>query len=104
MNINMNLLKSRYDDLETSLIKKLLQFLLPTKIRERIINNLLENYLNLSVRDFSKELYINSEELVEMYTNGMHIGSHGEFHDRWGILPKNKQIQEINNSMNFLEN
>lgn len=101
MNINMNLLKSRYDDLETSLIKKLLQFLLPTKIRERIINNLLENYLNLSVRDFSKELYINSEELVEMYTNGMHIGSHGEFHDRWGILPKNKQIQEINNSMNF---
>ena len=103
MKININLLKSRYDDLETSLVKKLLQFLLPEKVRHKILNNLIEKYLNLSVRDFSKKLYINSKELVEMYKDGMHIGSHGEFHERWGILSKNKQLQEINNSIKFFK-
>ena len=52
MKININLLKSRYDDLETSLVKKLLQFLLPKKIRQKILNNLVEKYLNLSMKDF----------------------------------------------------
>jgi peptidoglycan/xylan/chitin deacetylase (PgdA/CDA1 family) len=103
MNININLLKSRYDDLETSLVKKLLQFLLPEKVRHKILNDLVEKYLNLSVRDFSKKLYINSKELVEMYKEGMHIGSHGEFHVRWGILSKKKQLQEINNSIKFFK-
>jgi len=103
MKININLLKSRYDDLETSLVKKLLQFLLPEKIRQRILDNLVEKYLNLSIKDFSKKLYINSNNLVEMYNEGMHIGSHGEFHERWGNLSKNKQIQEINNSIKFFK-
>ena len=26
-----------------------------------------------------------------MYDEGMHFGSHGEFHERWGLLSKNKQ-------------
>lgn len=103
MKININLLKSRYDDLETSLVKKLLQFLLPKKIRQKILNNLVEKYLNLSMKDFSKKLYINSKELVEMYKDGMHIGSHGEFHQRWGTLSKNKQLEEINNSIKFFK-
>jgi peptidoglycan/xylan/chitin deacetylase (PgdA/CDA1 family) len=103
MKIDIGLLKSRYDNFETTLIKKLLQILLPEKIRQKILNNLVEKYLNLSVKDFSKKLYINSKELVEMYKDGMHIGSHGEFHHRWGTLSKNKQLEDINNSINFFK-
>ena len=73
MNISLNILKTRYDDLETSLIK-LLQYILPKKkLRLKIINNLLERYLNLSIKEFSKELYINSQDLKEMYDEGMHF-------------------------------
>lgn len=103
MNISLNILKTRYDDLETSLIKKLLQYILPKKLRLKIINNLLERYLNLSIKEFSKELYINSQDLKEMYDEGMHFGSHGEFHERWGLLSKNKQKKEMKNSIGFLK-
>ena len=103
MQINLKLLESRYDDIETSLVKKLLQYLLPQQIRQKILNSLFEKYLNLSVNDFSKQLYINSKDLSEMYAEGMHIGSHGEFHERWGILSRSRQLEEINNSIKFFK-
>ena len=46
MKIELNSLKSRYDDLETSLIKKLLQYILPYEIREKILNFWLKNILS----------------------------------------------------------
>lgn len=103
MKIELNSLKSRYDDLETSLIKKLLQYILPYEIREKILNFLVEKYLDLKIEQFSKELYINSDNLIEMHREGMHIGSHGEFHKRWGILSNELQLREINNSISYFK-
>lgn len=103
MKIDIKLLKSRYDDLETSLIKKLLQFILPKAIREKILDHLIRKYLDFSIKELSNELYINSQNLLEMQKEGMHIGSHGEYHVRWGNLPMSYQLKEMNNSIKFFK-
>ena len=103
MKIDIKLLKSRYDDLETSLIKKLLQFILPKAIREKILDHLIRKYLDFSIKELSNELYINSQNLLEMQKEGMHIGSHGEYHVRWGNLPMSYQLKEMNNSIRFFQ-
>tara|TARA_B100000787_G_scaffold167599_1_gene154700 strand:+ start:2657 stop:3619 length:963 start_codon:yes stop_codon:yes gene_type:complete len=103
LNIPLKELKTRYDDLETSLIKKLLQYILPVNIRTKIIDLLITKYLNMSMKDLSKELYMNKKELKELYDNGMHIGSHGEYHFRWGKLSEKEQTTEISNSIQFFK-
>jgi peptidoglycan/xylan/chitin deacetylase (PgdA/CDA1 family) len=103
LNFPFNKLKTRYDDLETSLIKALLQNILPKRIRTKILNTLCTRYLNMSIVDLAKELYLNKKELIELYDNKMHIGSHGEYHLRLGELTLKEQRKEILNSIKFFQ-
>lgn len=104
LKISSNTLRSRYDDLETSLIKKLLQHILPFKIRDKILNVLTQRYLDMNMKEFAKELYMDESQLVELYNNKMHIGSHGEYHYRWGKLNEKQQEAEIINPIKFFKN
>ena len=97
-------LKHRYDDRDIILIKGLLQFLLPEKLREKIINFLFAKILNKDVNEFSKELYMNKKQIKEMYVEKMDFGSHGVYHYRWQLLKKKEQENEIINSRRFFEN
>ena len=97
-------LKHRYDDRDIVLIKHLLQFFLPEKIREKIINFLFAKILNKDVNEFSKELYMNEKQIKEMYVEKMDFGSHGVYHYRWQLLKKKEQENEIINSRRFFEN
>ena len=103
MHIQLKEINSRYDDLDTSLIKKLLQYILPKDIRAKIINKLFNKIVGKSVTEFSSELYMNKENLTELYNEGMHVGSHGEFHTNWGKQNKQEQEKEILNSLNFFK-
>lgn len=100
-NINLN---SRYDDKDTILIKRLLQYYLPPKIREIVINELFVKITNKNLIEFSKELYMNCQNLKEMYSEKMSIGSHGNFHFWWQYLDEKEQENEIKNSISFLFN
>tara|TARA_B110000444_G_C18258735_1_gene330976 strand:- start:32 stop:511 length:480 start_codon:yes stop_codon:yes gene_type:complete len=96
-------MKSRFDSKETNIIKRLLQFYLPEKIRNKIMNLLFTKILNIELNDFSKILYMNKNQVKEMYSEKMCFGSHGDFHYFLGKLNKKDQEKEIKNSINFFK-
>lgn len=104
MNLNEINLKSRFDKPQVILIKRLLQYYLKPEIREKVSTLLFEKIINSNIKDFSKELYINSNEVKEMYSENMSFGSHGDKHLWWEYLSSRKQEQEINNSIKFYNN
>ena len=103
-NIKQINLESPYDDKETVLIKRLLQFYLPENVREKITNLLFANILNKSLEEFSKILYMNKEQVKLMYSENMSFGSHGDYHSWWEYLKKDDQEKEIKNSIKFFKN
>ena len=98
----INLVDS-YDNKETVLVKRLLQFYFPLKLRENICNFLFKKFLNKDLRDFSKELYMNKKQILEMNKYKMNFGSHGVNHFWWKYLNKYKQEKEIKESLNYFK-
>ena len=101
MNLEKINVKSRFDKPETIIIKRLLQFFLKTDIKEKVLNLLFEKIINKNIKDFSKELYLNTDEVIEMSSQKMSFGSHGDKHLWWEYLSKKKQEEEIDKSINF---
>tara|TARA_B100001057_G_scaffold135933_1_gene135416 strand:- start:946 stop:1884 length:939 start_codon:yes stop_codon:yes gene_type:complete len=97
------ILKGRYDDNKTILIKRLLQNHLPLPERERIVNKVFNYVLDIDEKDFSSSLYMNSKDIIELYNNNFTIGSHGYNHFWWGKINKNLQEEEIKKSINFFK-
>ena len=95
MNIDRMNLFNRWDDKETTLIKKLLQDHLPNKIRTKILNKLFENIMNENESSFSKKLYLNKKNIIEMKNNKMFFGIHGFNHKRLAKLNYSDQNDEI---------
>jgi len=95
--------KSRYDDKNTIIIKNLLQHYLPLKIRKKIINKLFESIIELDEKKFSKILYMNRKNIIEMYKDKMVIGSHGDYHLWWKKINYKSKLNEIRNSINFFK-
>lgn len=95
IDINKIDLNSRYDDPETILIKKLLQYYLPTKIRQSILNQLFDKVINKDLNSFAKTLYMNENNIKEMSQNNMHFGIHGDYHYWWKYLNESDQEKEI---------
>ena len=92
-----------WDNKETVLIKRLLQTHLPYKIRNIIINKLFSSIVDESEANFSKKLYMNKNNLIEMHKNKMTIGSHGVNHYWWKDLNYNRQLSEIEGSIDFFK-
>jgi peptidoglycan/xylan/chitin deacetylase (PgdA/CDA1 family) len=93
---------SRYDSADIMFIKSLLQFGLDEVLRKIITNNLFERIVGINEEIFSRELYMNIDQLKCMNRNGMHIGGHGYDHHWLGTLTSENQKKEIEKSMLFL--
>ncbi len=104
LNIEKINLISRYDDKETVLIKRLLQYYLPAPYRGKIVNKVFEEIVNKSEKQFSKILYMNENNIKELYQNNFTIGSHGYEHNWWGKISNKNQELEIIKSLNFFKN
>jgi peptidoglycan/xylan/chitin deacetylase (PgdA/CDA1 family) len=94
---------SRFDDKETTLIKRLLQTHLPLKIREKITNDIFKSILNYDEKDFAKKIYMNKNHLIEMNKNNMTIGSHGYNHFWWKNINYKDQLLEIKKSIEYFK-
>ena len=64
-------------------IKRMLQTELPAEIRKKIVHELFDKYVGVEESVFSKELYVNKEQVMHMHRHNMHIGIHGYNHSRW---------------------
>lgn len=95
----------RYDSKEVRFIKQLLQYGLPKKIREQVLEELFQRYVlkdKISETEFSKSLYLNKEQLQEMRSNGMYIGLHGYSHQWLGEMQRDEVEEEIKESCRVL--
>ena len=98
----INLL-SRYDDKKTILIKRLLQNHLPLPYRKKIVDKIFKHIVNYSEEEFSKILYMNNNNIQELYKNNFSIGTHGYNHYWWEKINKNEQEIEIKKSINYFK-
>lgn len=93
---------SRYDPADVIFIKRLLQVELDEALRNIITNNLFEKIVGINENSFSREIYMDIEQIKCMRRNGMHFGSHGYDHYWLGSLTREKQKIEIEKSIAFL--
>jgi peptidoglycan/xylan/chitin deacetylase (PgdA/CDA1 family) len=103
INIDKINLSSRYDDKKTILIKRLLQNYLPLPYRKKIVGKIFEHIVNYNEDEFSKILYMNENNLQELYKNNFSLGSHGYNHFWWEKINKNEQEIEIKSSINYFK-
>jgi peptidoglycan/xylan/chitin deacetylase (PgdA/CDA1 family) len=94
---------NRYDNKELILIKNLLQFILPKKIRNEINDYLFKKYVTNDIENFRKKLYLDKNHIREMLSNGMHFGSHSSNHEWMQYLDYTNQEKEIIKSIKFLQ-
>jgi len=94
---------SRMDTKDVIFIKRLLQVELVEELRIKIIDILFDKYIGMSENAFSRELYMNEEQLSHMLGSGQHIGNHGYNHYWWDSLNEEELIQELDLSVSFLK-
>lgn len=96
---------NRWDIKEVIFIKRLLQVELDETLRGILTDRLFDKYVlrgDVSEDAFSRELYMNVDQMRVMVKCGMHIGAHGYNHYWLGHLPKEKQLSEMEKSLNFI--
>jgi len=94
--------ENTYDTKEVIFIKRLLQVELIEELRIKIIDTLFEKYVGMNEASFSRELYMNEEQLKHMLRSGQHIGNHGYNHYWWNSLTKEEMREELDLSIAFL--
>lgn len=94
--------KGRFDTKEVVFIKRLLQSELEYNLRKKITSRLFERYVGIDECSFSRELYMNNDQIKCMKRNGMHIGNHGFNHFRLNTLSREEQEKEIYSSLQYL--
>ena len=94
--------RNRFDTPEVVFIKCLLQRELPVDIRNRITDDLFQKTVGMSESAFSRELYMNADQIRCMARAGMHFGGHGFDHHWLTSLSRAEQETEIDRSAEFL--
>lgn len=90
---------SRWDVAEVAYVKRMLQDGLPLQLRRHLIDELFDKYVTNDPASFAEELYLTIDQAREMSETGMHIGSHGESHQRLGLMDEASQRREIVDSL-----
>ncbi|KFC12274.1 polysaccharide deacetylase [Trabulsiella guamensis ATCC 49490] len=94
---------NRFDTKEVIFIKRLLQVALPEEMRKNICRALFNTHVETTEEEFCDELYMSQEQLSQMASDGMHIGSHGYNHYWWNKLDSETLNNEIDKSIAFLK-
>ena len=93
---------NRYDDQNTIFLKRILQFGLEKSLRKKIVKILFKKYIKIPINKFSKNFYLNKDDINKLLDNEMMIGSHTFNHVWLGYLSKQEQFKEIKQSIEFL--
>ena len=96
-------LSNQFDDKQTTLIKQLLQKIIPEKHRFNLNNFLLDKYFKQNQIEISKKMYLNKKDLIEMSNSGHEIGIHSYDHPHFDYLNEKKQRLQISKSISFLK-
>lgn len=94
---------NRLDCKETIFVKRMLQTVLPEKLRNRISSDLFEKYVGISEEKLAYELYMTEDQIMTMKRHGMYIGVHGYDHYWLNNLPIEEMHQDIDRALEVME-
>jgi len=94
---------SRFDPAEVMFCKEILQRELPLELRSAITAELFSRYVSRDEASFSRELYMNLDQIRVLGHYGMYVGSHGYDHYWLNTLSTQQQEREIDQSLMFLK-
>ncbi len=94
---------NRFDRKETIFVKRMLQTVLPERVRNRISSDLFERYVGVSEEVLAYELYMSREQIRTMKRHGMYIGIHGYDHYWLGNLSREAMEQDISQALMVME-
>lgn len=94
---------NRLDVKETVFVKRILQNVLPEKLRNIIASKLFNKYVGVTEEQLAYELYMTEEQIRTMKRHGMFIGIHGYDHYWLGKLPIEQMKQDILMALDSLD-
>ena len=94
---------NRFDVKETIFVKRMLQTVLPEKLRNVISSNLFEKYVGVSEEQLAYELYMTEEQIRTMKRHGMFIGVHGYDHYWLGNISSEQMRKDISMALETLD-
>lgn len=92
----------RWDNEEVVFVKKMLQGVLPERMRNLICSNLFEKYIDITEEEIAQETYMSREQITLLRKEGMHIGVHGYEHYWLGNLEQSEMEQDVNKAVSLL--
>tara|TARA_X000000950_G_scaffold171986_1_gene209531 strand:+ start:2802 stop:3725 length:924 start_codon:yes stop_codon:yes gene_type:complete len=95
--------KRMFDSEKISFFKILLQHNLSSTIRKKIIKRLFKDLIGKNQKQFSRELYMNKQDLKYLIKKGFSIGTHTTSHQWLTKLSYEEQKYEITNSIKELK-
>ncbi len=95
--------ENRFDGKETIFVKRMLQTVLPEKLRNRISSDLFEKYVGLTEEQLAYELYMTPEQIRILKKHGMFIGIHGYDHYWLGNLTLEKMREDVSQALKTMD-
>lgn len=94
---------NRFDGEKTIFVKRILQTVLPEKLRNSICDELFKKYVGIDEKIFAKELYLNLDQVKHMKQEGMYFGIHGYDHYWMNQLSEQALENDIDRALNCFE-
>ena len=99
---HMYAIENRFDTKETIFVKRMLQTVLPEKLRNKISSELFVKYLGITEEQLAYELYMTPEQICTLKKHGMFIGLHGYDHYWLGNLSKEELCRDISAALDTM--
>lgn len=100
---NQYAVDGRFDDKNTIFVKRILQTVLPEKLRNQISSDLFEKYVGVTEEQLAYELYMTPEQIRTLKKHGMYIGIHGYDYYWLGNLSKEKMQEDITKALDVMD-
>jgi peptidoglycan/xylan/chitin deacetylase (PgdA/CDA1 family) len=94
---------NRFDVKETIFVKRMLQTVLPEKLRNIISSKLFEKYVGVTEEQLAYELYMTEDQIRTMKRHGMFIGIHGYDHYWLGNLSPEQMKKDISMALDTMD-
>ncbi len=93
----------RFDGKDTVFVKRILQTVLPEKLRNRISSDLFEKYVGVTEEQLAYELYMTPEQIRTLKKHDMFIGIHGYDHYWLGNLSVEQMKDDVTKALKTLD-
>lgn len=100
---NQYAMDDRFDGKGTVFLKRILQTVLPEKLRNQISSALFEKYVGVTEEQLAYELYMTPEQIRTMKKHGMFIGIHGYNHYWLGNLSPKQMREDVSKALEVMD-